>query len=100
MTEALPIAERSFDLQTPGGDRVRLKVTFGPIYKADDAYRCPVRFIGWGDSPPDIWGDDSLQSFLLAVGLVHGILQGFISRGGRVFYADTNVDFKFETLIT
>jgi len=99
MADSSPIAERSFDLLKPSGERVRFTASFGPIYQSGRDYRCPVRFAGWGDSPPDIWGQDSLQAFLLAVALVHSILQSFIERGGRVLYLDSDQDFCFEKFV-
>jgi hypothetical protein len=96
VTEPSAIAERSYDLLKPDGTRVRFTVSFGPIYQTGHAYRCPVRFIGWGNSPPDIWGQDSLQAFLLAVNLVHSILHSFIERGGRVLHLDSDEDQPLE----
>jgi hypothetical protein len=96
MTNSSPIAARTYDLLKPDGERVRFTASFGPIYQSGRDYRCPVRFSGWGNSPPDIWGQDSLQAFLLAVNLVHSILHEFIERGGRVLYSDTDVDWDLE----
>jgi hypothetical protein len=100
MPSQSPIADREFDLLPPGKSRVRLTVRFGPIYHADGSYRCPVRFEGWGDQPPDIFGDDSLQAFLLAVTCMNSILRCFIARGGRVLFPDTNDDMPLEIIST
>jgi hypothetical protein len=97
MINPSPIAERTYDLLKPSGERVRFTASFGPIYQSGEDYRCPVRFTGWVDSPQDIWGQDSLQAFLLAVSLVHSILRSFIERGGRVLYLDTDEDYRLET---
>lgn len=94
------IADREFDLLSPDGKRVRLKVRFGPIYQADGSFRCPVHFEGWGDRPPDIFGADSLQAFLLAVTCMNSILRSFIDRGGRVLFPDTNDDMPLEIIST
>jgi hypothetical protein len=88
-----PFAERTVDLLKPTGERVSLRVEFGPIEAAGQDYRCQVRFEGWGDSPPAIWGYDSVQAFLLAVNLVHGILAAFVRQGGRVVWPGTLEDF-------
>jgi hypothetical protein len=58
-----PMAERRLDLVGRSGKRVPFTVQFGPVYGEGKDFRCPVKFIGWGDSPPDIWGVDSLQAF-------------------------------------
>jgi hypothetical protein len=94
------IADREFDLLPPNENRVRLKVSFGPIYQADGSYRCPVRFEGWGDQPPDIFGVDSLQALLLAVTCMNSVLRNFIYRGGRVLFPDTNEDVPLEIIST
>jgi len=96
MPNPSPSAERTYDLLKPDGQRVRFRVSFGPIYQSGHDFRCPVRFSGWGDSPPDIWGHDSLQAFLLAVNLVHSILHEFMERGGRVLHLDSDVDYPLE----
>jgi len=95
MANSSPIAERTYDLLKPD-ERVRLKAGFGPIYQSGQDYRCPVRFSGWGNSPPDTQGHDSLQALLLAVNLVHSILHEFTKCGGRVLYRDTNVDYELD----
>ena len=81
MPDSVPIAERAFDLLMPTKERVLFVATFGPIYKFEESYRCPIRFEGWGDPAPDIFGFDSLQAFLLAVTLLNSMLRRFIERG-------------------
>jgi len=98
MKDLTPIAERSFDLLMPTKERVRFNVAFGPIYKFEESYRCPIRFEGWGDPAPDIFGYDSLQAFLLAVTLLNEMLRCLIENGGRVVYPDTEDDFPLETI--
>ncbi len=88
--------ERTLDLIAPNEHRVTLTVSFGPPYASGQSYRCPVTFTGWGSSPPDIAGSDSLQALLLAIALVHGILSDFVSRGGRVVYPGTDSDFDLK----
>jgi hypothetical protein len=73
---------------------------FGPFYKFEENYRCPVRFEGWGKPAPDIFGYDSLQPLLLAVTLLNLMLKSFIERGGRVLYPDTNDEFALEDFAT
>jgi hypothetical protein len=92
------IADRTFDLLSPGKKSVRLTVRFGPMHQADESYRCPVRFEGWGDQLPDIFGDDSLQAFLLGVKCMNSILKSFINRGGRVLFPDTDQDMPLEMI--
>jgi len=87
------IADRSVDLLKPSGERVAFRVEFGPIMREGRSFCCRVRFHGWVDSPPDIRRADSLEAFLLAVGLVHGILDDFVRRGGRVFWPGTTSDY-------
>src|SRR5450631_3811551 len=98
MPDLTPIAERTFDLLMPSNERVRFTATFGPIYKFEESYRCPIRFEGWGDPAPDIFGYDSLQAFLLAVTLLNLMLRRLIERGGRVLYPDTNDDVPLEII--
>jgi len=86
-------ADRSVVLLKPSGERVAFRVEFGPIRREGRSFCCRVRFHGWADSPPDIRGADSLEAFLLAVGLVHGILDDFVWRGGRVLWPGTNSDY-------
>jgi hypothetical protein len=93
MTLNRPIAERSVDLLKPSGQRVGFRVEFGPIRSVGQDARCRVRFHGWGDSPPDVRGRDSLEAFLQAIGLVHSILDEFVRRGGRVLWPGTTNDY-------
>ena len=86
--------ERTVDLIPPSGERVTLTVTFGPPYASGEGFRCPVKFSGWTNSPPDISGFDSLQALLLAVGLVHGILSTFVASGGRVLLSGHGSGFR------
>ena len=89
----LNVFERSLDLIEPGGNRVSFTVSFGPPYTSGQSYRCPVKFTGWGTSPPDIGGSDSLQALLLAVALVYSILSDFVSHGGCVVYPGTDSEY-------
>ena len=93
------IAERSVDLLRPSGERVPFHVTFGPILSAGRDFRCRVSFYGWGDSPPDIWGYDSLGAFVHAVTLVHSILHEFVQRGGRVLWPGSTNDYSLESFV-
>ncbi len=89
--------ERSLDLISPDGHRVTFTVSFGPPYPSGQSYRCPVKFTGWGTSPPDIAGSDSLQALLLAVALVYSILSDFASHGGRVMYPGTDSEYDLRS---
>lgn len=82
----------------PTGERVRFTATFGPIYRFEESYRCPIRFEGWGDPAPDIFGADSLQALLLAVTLLNCMLRRFILRGGHVLYPGTDDHYPLETI--
>lgn len=93
------IAERSVDLLRPSGERVSFRVTFGPIVSAGRDFRCRVCFYGWGDSPPDIWGYDSLDAFVHAVTLVHSLLHEFVQRGGRVLWPGSSNDYNLESFV-
>ena len=87
------------DLLKPSGERVTFRVEFGPILNAGQDFHCRVRFHGWGDSPPDIWGGDSLQALVLAVSLVHSILADFVQRGGRILWPDTDTDYDLDEFV-
>jgi hypothetical protein len=97
-TVTLPdhFAERRLDLLKPSGERVAFRVEFGPIRGEGQDFHCRVRFYGWGDSPPDIWGYDSLQALGLAVTLVRSILCDFVQRGGRVLWPGADADFDLD----
>jgi len=86
-------AERSLDLLKPSGERVAFRVGFGPVLLAGRDFCCRVRFNGWVQAPPDVRGRDSLEALLPAVGLVHGMLDDFVRRGGRVLWPGTNNDY-------
>src|SRR5258707_8444107 len=88
-----PFAERSVDLLKPSGERLAFRIEFGPILPEAQDFSCRVRFQGWVESPPDMRGRDSLEAFLQAVGLVHGILHEFLRRGGRVLWPGTTNDY-------
>jgi len=94
------IAERSVDLLKPTGERIPFRVEFGLIQSGGDGFLCRVRFFGWTESPPDIWGNDSLGAFLNAVGLVHGILHQFVQLGGRVVWPGTSIDYSLEGFVS
>ncbi|EEF57608.1 DUF6968 family protein [Pedosphaera parvula] len=100
MIYSTPFAERTLDLVKQSGERLTLTVQFGPIYKKDRDFRCKIAFIGWGESPPDIWGADSLQALISAITLVHSMLHEFVVRGGRVLYPGTEIDFDLEGFLT
>jgi hypothetical protein len=93
-------AERSIDLLKPSGERVSFRIEFGPITPEGPDFCCRVRFHGWAESPMDIRGRDSLEAFLQAVGLVHGILHEFVQRGGRVLLPGTNNDYGLEHFVS
>jgi hypothetical protein len=99
MPASSSIAERTLDLLKPSGERVTFRVEFGPIHGDGQNFRCPVRFHGWGDSPPDIRGYDSLQALVLAVTLVHSILDDFVRRGGRVLWPGTDDDYDLDQFV-
>jgi hypothetical protein len=96
MQQSSIIAERSVDMITAAGDRIPFRVEFGPIINDGQDCRCRVRFHGWGHSPPDIRGYDSLQALMLAVGLVHSILDDFVSHGGRIVWPGTKRDYDLD----
>jgi len=95
-----PFAERSVDLLKPSGERVSFRVEFGPILPEGRFFCCRVRFHGWVESPPDIRGRDSLEAFLLAIGLVHGILEHFVRRGGHVLWPGTTHDYDLVNFVS
>jgi hypothetical protein len=99
-SNSIPFAERTLDLVKPSGERITFTARFGPIYKMDRDFRCKVEFLGWGDSPPDIRGADSLQALIAAITLAHSILHEFVIRGGRVLYPGTEIDFDLEEFLT
>ena len=72
------------------------RVEFGPILTDGQDFSCRVRFHGWGDSPPDIWGYDSLQALTIAVRFVYSILHDFVRQGGRVLWPGTDDDYELE----
>jgi hypothetical protein len=86
-------AERLVDLVKSSGERIAFRVEFGPILPERLYFSCRVRFHGWIESPPDIRGRDSLDVILLYVGLVHGILDAFVRKGGRVLWPGTDCDY-------
>jgi hypothetical protein len=92
--------ERCIDLLKPSGERIPFRVEFGPVRAVGQDFRCRVRFYGWGDSPPDIWGYDSLQALVLSVALVRSILTDFVRRGGRVLWPETDNDYSLDFLLS
>ena len=96
MAQSTIIAERNVDLITPSGERIPFRIEFGPITSDGQDCHCRVRFHGWEDSPPDIWGYDSLQALVLAVSLVHSILYSFVHEGGRVVWPGTDRDYDLD----
>jgi hypothetical protein len=99
MISSTPIAERTVDLIKVTGERVTLRVEFGSIRAQGKDFRCPVRFFGWGNPPPDICGYDSLQAFVLSVGLVHSILDTFVRGGGRVVWSGTDTGYDLDLFV-
>jgi hypothetical protein len=93
------IVERCVDLLIPSGKRVTFRVEFGPVRAEGRDFSCRVRFHGWGDSPPDIRGYDSLQALLLAAGLVRAILVDFTQHGGRVLWPGTSADYDLNAFV-
>jgi hypothetical protein len=90
------IVERGMDLLKPSGERIRFRVEFGPVREEGPDFRCRVQFHGWGDSPPDIWGYDSLQALVLSVALVRSILADFVRRRGRGVWPETDNDYSLD----
>ncbi len=90
MNPLLPIAQRNLDLVYPTGTRTTLIIELGPIYTREEAFRCPVSLRGFHETLPDIAGADSLQALLLAVDMVHSVLEAFVRRGGKIYYPGTD----------
>jgi hypothetical protein len=100
MPTARAFAERSVDLLTARGHRIPFRVVFGPIRSDGEEFRCKVRFHGWGNSPRDIRGYDSLQACTLAFELVYTLLVGFAKRGGRIVWPGTADDYDLSMFIS
>jgi hypothetical protein len=100
MTPSAPIAERTLDLLKPSGERVTFRVEFGPIRGDGQDFHCRVRFHGWEDSTRDIWGYDTLQTLVLAMSLVHSLLNDFVQRGGRVLWPGTETDYDLDEFVS
>lgn len=100
MPATSPFAERSVDLRKTSGERVAFRVEFGPILPDERDFCCQVRFRGWGESPPAIRGRDSLEALLLAVGLVHSMLDDFVRRRGRLFWPGTDNDYDLAQFVS
>src|SRR5947209_20546293 len=83
------IATRTLDGITPSGERTRIVVSLAQPYPWLNSYRCPVRIAGldYDYTPPDIAGSDAVQALLLAISMAFGLVDDFVQRGGRVFYA-------------
>ena len=96
MASTRMIAQRSVDLLNAAGERVSLRVEFGPVRAFGQEFRCRVRFHGWGDSPPDIRGYDSLQALMLAVEFVRTVLVDYVRHGGRVVWPGTSNDYELD----
>ena len=95
LDESKVIATRTLDGVTPSGDRTRIVVSLGIPYVWRNSFRCPVRVTGldYDYTPPDIGGWDAIQALLLAIRCAAGLLEDFVTRGGRIFYPDTDTPY-------
>jgi uncharacterized protein DUF6968 len=84
-----PIAAAEFDALLPSGERRRITLKIGRPYRASTGeWRCPMALDGLQERLPDAAGEDSLQSLCLALRLLMSQLEGFVGRGGQLFFAD------------
>ena len=84
-----PIAAAEFDAILPSGERRRVTMRIGQPYRASTGeWRCPLALHGLQDGLPDAAGEDAVQSLCLALRLLIGQLEGFVRRGGQLFYAE------------
>jgi len=81
----------------PGAAQTTVKIFLGQPYQISDStcHRCPVRIEGldYFHEFPDISGWDALQSIELAISFAESMLNDYITRGGRLFYPDTNAPY-------
>jgi|GEM_PF-1388543 len=67
------------------GERSSISAAVGSPYKSLGGFwRTPIRFRGFADSTPEIYGEDSLQSLAFALEKIHKELSLIIQRGGRL----------------
>ena len=84
-----PIAAAEFDAILPSGERRGVTLRIGRPYRASTGeWRCPMALDGLQDRLPDAAGEDGIQSICLALRLLMSQLEGFVGRGGRLFYAN------------
>jgi hypothetical protein len=90
-----PILERHLDCIKPDGCSGRIHVALFPPYFDGQSYRCRITISGldYEYTPPHISGWDGFQTCLFAISLVRGLLDDFTSRGGKLFYPDSNIAF-------
>ncbi|MBN4059224.1 hypothetical protein JYT22_01070 [Endomicrobium sp. AH-315-J14] len=91
------IAEQYVIFVQPDGTRVPGAIRIGKPQLVDGtAARCAVAIPGLHESLPGTAGEGTLQALMLAGSLCHDLLTGFVERGGRILYADSDEDFALD----
>ena len=98
----IKMISRSIDVVKPNGETLPFDIEItAPEYEvAFKAYGCRILFTGWLDAPPStIKGEDSYQSLILAMQLVHSILQSYYARGVRYKWRDLDHEYDLDMFL-
>jgi hypothetical protein len=87
------IATRDFVHVGPDGVRRPVKLRLGRPYRADTGgWACPAELEGLEPRYVDARGEDALQALCLAITLLRSRLEDRSASGGKLLYADGDVE--------
>jgi len=93
------IARRELTGVETSGDRFQVLIEIGrprPMGDPNNNWRCSVSVTPFLHRSFDIGGYDSLQALNLAIALAHQQLVDFVGRSGRLFYPESDDEFKLD----
>jgi len=88
------IASADFLFVTPDGDRREVTLRVAKPYEVSSIeWACPSEIQGHEPRYSDAHGGSSLQALCLAIALVRSRVENFISKGGRVFGREDDLEW-------
>ena len=91
------IAQTDIHCVPPSGDAFTSTFRVGrPLRDVRGMWSCSLSMDGFFHEDRPLHGDDSLQALCLALAFAHSQLEGFVSRGGRLFVPGTRDEFPLD----
>ena len=75
------------------GREQEIEVSVGKPRPHNGAWACAVAVLGLDSRPREVYGEDSLQSLCLGLGIVRTLLMSFLEAGGQLLDPDGREPF-------